>query len=188
MFLSFQSVLSNDEITDDDKNDDFWSNISDIENREYFGEDFSKFLCIIGLFYFPFVIFMGYRIFKVTIFTIGGLTCGILGAHIAAGMGETTLIVVLIFCFLFIIGGSLLICCFHFGVFLIGFWAGTFLGLAFVHSFFDSWADACPIEFWVTLLIFGIVGGIICLRYERMIIITSTSGLGSYFLFLSWYA
>jgi len=197
-FTKIVSAKNDDDDDDDDKNnnnhddndDDFWAIFESYEKGSLYpgsNDEFTTFMLIIGLFFWPFIIFIGYRIFKVTLFTIGGLTCGIICSHLALISGESTLVCIIIFIIFFLIGGSIIICCYRMGVFLIGYWAGTFISLSFMNVFDQqNWYTTNEYTFWVILILFGIVGGFIALIYERNLIICATSGLGSYFWITTW--
>jgi hypothetical protein len=117
--------------------------------------------------------FFGYRVFKVTLAAVGGLV-GLAAGHGAAtalGLGETTGLVSMMVGA--VLGGVLAFMLYIAAVFVAGFGFGATLGMLLLANY----------QHMVSLLvgvITGIIGGFLAVKAQRILIMLSTSLLGSF--------
>ena len=117
--------------------------------------------------------FFGYRVFKITLAVVGGLV-GLAAGHGAAtalGLGETAALVSMVVGA--VLGGVLAFMLYIAAVFIAGFGFGATLGMLLLANY----------QQMVSLLvgvITGIIGGFLAVKAQRILIILSTSLLGSF--------
>lgn len=118
-------------------------------------------------------VFFGYRIFKVTLALVGGLI-GLGAGHALAGLlgiaGTGEAIAMLIGAML---GAGLAFLLYLAAVFVAGFGFGVTLGLLLL-------AQQQQIVTLVAGLILGLIGGFLAVKVQRVLIVLSTSLLGSF--------
>ncbi len=120
--------------------------------------------------------FWGYRIFKAVI----GITGFILGAWLAAGiaaqyMGGMGIVPVIAGIAGGLIGGSLFVTLYYFGIFVLGACAGWLFGVI-ITGIAGSGLNI------VLFAVLAVVGGILALLFQRMIITISTAAVGAWYM------
>jgi hypothetical protein len=122
--------------------------------------------------------FFGYRVFKVTI-TVWGVLLGMIfgeAAGQALGLGTAGKIGGLVVGGL--AGGGLAFLLYLVAVFVVGFLFGATLGLLILANFNHNVAVA-------TSCVLGVIGGVLAVKLQRVVLILSTSLLGSFRAFLA---
>ncbi len=118
--------------------------------------------------------FFGYRIFKVIL----GISGFILGASMAVAIafnifGRGQVVAILAGLVGGIIGAILMVVLYFIGIFLLGAWLGSLLGILFTGG------GGSTVEV-VIILVLAVVGGIVAVMLQRLMIIISTSLSGSW--------
>lgn len=141
-------------------------------------------LVVLGIVSSPLYIFFGWRIFKITLFTLAGASCALLVYSLGVYIGFVELTVVLLGAVAFVIGGALSLWFFAWALFLVGAVAGAFLLGAGWH--FAAGTDTLKhpfeyhdINYQLALVICALAGGIAISPIERYLLIGLTAGLGS---------
>ncbi|MBN1163162.1 MAG: TMEM198/TM7SF3 family protein [Candidatus Krumholzibacteriota bacterium] len=120
--------------------------------------------------------FWGYRIFKIVLgifgFILGAYLAGTAGVHFTGGWGLIALSMGLVGG---LIGGALVTVLYFAGVFLVGSLSGWVIGALLLGCVF-------PGLNLVFLVILALAGGILALVFQKMLLIISTSFLGSWYL------
>ncbi|AOS43755.1 hypothetical protein Verru16b_00810 [Lacunisphaera limnophila] len=118
-------------------------------------------------------VFFGYRVFKVTLAVVGGLI-GLGGAHVLAtflavtpGVATALLVVGAM------LGAALAFLLYLAAVFVAGFGFGATLALLLL-------ARQPPVVALVAGIVLGILGGFLAVKVQRILIVLSTSLLGSF--------
>ncbi len=117
--------------------------------------------------------FFGYKVFKVTLSLLGALAGGLVAQTIAQQLHASQMVE--IGC---LIGGAVLGACLAFllyivAVFLAGFGFGATLGMLLLANYHHMVA-------LITGLVLGVIGGFLAVKVQRILIILSTSLLGSF--------
>lgn len=118
-------------------------------------------------------VFFGYRVFKVTLAVLGGLI-GLAAAHhvgVVCGVGETARIILLLFGGL--LGAGLAFLLYIVAVFVAGFGFGATLGMLLL-------ANYHPMVALLSGLVLGAIGGFLAVKAQRILLVLSTSLLGSF--------
>lgn len=118
-------------------------------------------------------VFFGYRVFKVTLAVLGGLI-GLAAAHhlgVVFGVGETARIILLLFGGL--LGAGLAFLLYIVAVFVAGFGFGATLGMLLL-------ANYHPMVALLSGLVLGAIGGFLAVKAQRILLVLSTSLLGSF--------
>lgn len=118
-------------------------------------------------------VFFGYRVFKITLAVVGGLI-GLAASHGLAGFiglepGVTTALLVVGA----MLGAALAFLLYLAAVFVAGFGFGATLALLLL-------SQQTQLVSLVAGLVFGIVGGFLAVKVQRILIVLSTSLLGSF--------
>ena len=118
-------------------------------------------------------VFFGYRIFKVTLAIVGGLIGVVLGqaAATALALGPGGQIAAMVVGAL--LGAGLAFLLYIAAVFVAGFGFGATLGMLLLANFHHMVA-------LLTGLVLGVIGGFLAVKMQRILIILSTSLLGSF--------
>ncbi len=117
--------------------------------------------------------FFGYRVFKITLAVVGGLI-GLAAGHFAAttyGLGQGAETATLILCS--VVGAGLAFLLYIAAVFVAGFGFGATLGILLLANYHHMVA-------LLTGVVLGIIGGFLAVNVQRILIILSTSLLGSF--------
>jgi hypothetical protein len=117
--------------------------------------------------------FFGYNVFKITLAVVGGLIGLALGQALATGLafGATAEMIALIVGAL--VGAGLAFLLYIAAVFVAGFGFGATLGLLLLSNYHHMVA-------LLTGVVLGIIGGFLAVKVQRVLIILSTSLLGSF--------
>lgn len=118
-------------------------------------------------------VFFGYRIFKITLAVVGGLLGLAAGHALASAMGlgqgaATTALIVGS-----VLGAGLAFLLYIAAVFVAGFGFGATLGMLLLANYHHMVA-------MLTGVVLGIIGGFLAVKVQRVLIILSTSLLGSF--------
>jgi hypothetical protein len=118
-------------------------------------------------------VFFGYRIFKVTLAIVGGLIGVVLGqaAATALALGPGFEVAAMVLGAL--LGAGLAYLLYLAAVFVAGFGFGATLGILLLANFHHMVA-------LLTGLVLGVIGGFLAVKVQRVLIILSTSLLGSF--------
>ncbi len=117
--------------------------------------------------------FFGYRIFKFVLGFTGFILGGVLAGAIAFSLSGEELVALLAGLVGGLVGAGLLAALYYLGVFFIGALLGVTLGAALL-----ALADVSPGP--VLLLISGVLVGALALAFQKLLIIASTSFVGSW--------
>ncbi|OWY99057.1 hypothetical protein PHMEG_00030013 [Phytophthora megakarya] len=127
---------------------------------------------------------LGYRLFRVTLFTIGFAFGGTGIAMIVEKMFATEEWVVTASWVAFVVGGMfcglLVLCLTSFGIFTVGTAAGVMLAMVLSEAFgYMIYPSNPEIVLALFCVVFGLLGGILALKLEKPVLIVATSFFGS---------
>jgi len=117
--------------------------------------------------------FFGYRIFKVTLAILGGLIGLAAGQAAAAGLGFGPVAEIAALIVGALLGAGLAFLLYIAAVFVAGFGFGATLGMLLLANYHHMVA-------LLTGIVLGIIGGFLAVKAQRILIILSTSLLGSF--------
>jgi hypothetical protein len=167
-------------------------------NIENLGED-AKIIttigCILLLLIGPILCFYGYRFFKIALFVIGGAPWGVMTYYVTCAtasnsIGSVSSSPMLYGVIAFILMGSLMVCCWYFTLWLIGFSLGAstaillYIAVAAKDGNFNLMSNTATIA-QVVALVVGCGCGFVAIKIQKMAIIVLTSVIGSYYALLS---
>jgi hypothetical protein len=118
-------------------------------------------------------VFFGYRIFKVTLAIVGGLIGVVLGQTAATALALGPGLEVAAMVMGALLGAGLAYLLYLAAVFVAGFGFGATLGILLLANFHHMVA-------LLTGLVLGVIGGFLAVKVQRVLIILSTSLLGSF--------
>lgn len=118
-------------------------------------------------------VFFGYRIFKITLAVVGGLI-GLGAAHALAGvLGSSPVVATALLVVGAMLGAALAFLLYLAAVFVAGFGFGATLALLLL-------ASQPPVVSLIAGIVLGIIGGFLAVKAQRILIVLSTSLLGSF--------
>ena len=118
--------------------------------------------------------FFGYRIFKVILAILGFVVGASIAARIASGIfGGERVLTILAGLAGGVIGAALVVAFYFIGIFLLGTWLGSLLGILLTVGGESNVAI-------VIILVLAVIGGIVAIILQRLMIIVSTSLSGSW--------
>jgi hypothetical protein len=118
-------------------------------------------------------VFFGYRIFKVTLAVVGGLLGVALGQAAATALALSPGVEIAVMVVGALLGAGLAFLLYIAAVFVAGFGFGATLGMLLLANFHHMVA-------LLTGVVLGIIGGFLAVKAQRILIILSTSLLGSF--------
>lgn len=140
----------------------------------------------------PFMLFLGYRIYKITLFTLGGLGtamvtflgCLASGNYDPSGCAGLAIL-------MFFVGGVVMLCCYFVAIFFMGCSCAVTTVLVLVMYIAISTVDDDREEaavysvyssgaFWPVFILIGILGGILAIKLQRLVIIAITAWVGAF--------
>lgn len=117
--------------------------------------------------------FFGYKVFKVTLALLGALIGAGLGHAIAVRLGASQTVDIIVVIAGGLIGAGLAFLLYIAAVFIAGFGFGATLGMLLLANYHHMVA-------MLTGVVLGIIGGFLAVKVQRVLIILSTSLLGSF--------
>lgn len=119
--------------------------------------------------------FFGYRIFKVILAILGFISGAYMAAAIAFNLlgREQAVLVILAGLVGGVIGAVLVVAFYFIGIFLLGAWLGSLLGILLAGGGESTVAT-------VIILVLAVIGGVVALMLQKLMIIVSTSLSGSW--------
>jgi len=132
------------------------------------------------------VTFWGFRYLDFSLFVVGGFIpaffmFGILGATVPNDNPDKTAIVYATSFAVWILSGIILICCVKLAVFVLGFAFGALLALTLNPVLLKYvWTDQPLANAVIWAVVFGIIGALLALCFERILLIVATAFGGSF--------